>query len=235
MHVLDLGSGIGDVSLIAAKLLGGQGSVTSLDQDGVSLEIARRRAASAGLDWVSFQQADLEHHHSHHRYDAVIGRHILIHVRDPVALLRKLAARIGPRGLLAFQEGVFAELPGSHLASPTARELGRIVSQVLVGENRYADLGLRLFSLMREAGLPAPVCRMECLIDGGPDSPFYEWFAESVRSLLPLIEAGGLATAAWIDVDTLTDRLRAEADSMGLPLFAPPLVGAFTRVETRVE
>ena len=52
---------------------------------------------------------------------------------------------VGPGGLLAFQEGVFSELPGGHLVSPTAHELGRIVCQLLVKENRYADLGLRLF------------------------------------------------------------------------------------------
>ena len=49
MHVLDVGSGAGDVSLIAAELVGPSGSVIGVDRDGPSVELAGRRARAAGL------------------------------------------------------------------------------------------------------------------------------------------------------------------------------------------
>ncbi len=64
---------------------------------------------------------------------------------------------------------------------------------------------------------------------GGADSPFYEWIAETLRSLLPRLEALGLAPAADLDVDTLAVRLRDEAVSHLGCVVGPPLIGAFAR------
>jgi hypothetical protein len=66
-------------------------------------------------------------------------------------------------------------------------------------------------------------------MDGGPHSPVYEWVAESVRSLLPRMEAFGIATASAVDIDTLTERLRDEAIAKRGVLIAPPIIGAFAR------
>src|SRR4051794_31221946 len=60
MRVLDLGCGIGDVSLIAARIVGPQGSVTGLDPDGAALDTARDRARKSNLLQVDFEQATFE-------------------------------------------------------------------------------------------------------------------------------------------------------------------------------
>jgi ubiquinone/menaquinone biosynthesis C-methylase UbiE len=52
MHVLDLGCGLGDVSLIAARIVGPQGSVIGLDPDGVALDTAGARANEEKLAQV---------------------------------------------------------------------------------------------------------------------------------------------------------------------------------------
>ena len=48
MKVLDLGCGMGDVSLLAARLVGPTGKVIGIDRDRVILEKARERAHRAG-------------------------------------------------------------------------------------------------------------------------------------------------------------------------------------------
>ena len=48
MRVLELGCGIGEVSLIAARLVGPLGQVHGIDLDPAALEIARPRIRSAG-------------------------------------------------------------------------------------------------------------------------------------------------------------------------------------------
>ena len=54
MNVLDLGCGVGDVSLIAADLVGPSGSVLGVDKSPESVDIAKQRSAAAGKSWVRF-------------------------------------------------------------------------------------------------------------------------------------------------------------------------------------
>src|SRR5438270_11717355 len=49
MRVLDIGSGPGDVSLIAARLVGPTGSVLGVDAAPAMVELARTRAAEPGV------------------------------------------------------------------------------------------------------------------------------------------------------------------------------------------
>ena len=49
MQVLDLGSGVGDVSLLAARMVGNEGSVLGIDKAPSSVEAARRRVAALGV------------------------------------------------------------------------------------------------------------------------------------------------------------------------------------------
>jgi hypothetical protein len=58
----------------------------------------------------------------------------------------------------------------------------------------------------------------------------YAVLAETIRSLLPAIEATGVATAAEVDPDTLADRLRADVVATGGVAASPPLIGAWARV-----
>jgi len=49
MRVLDVGSGVGDVAILAARIVGAAGSVTACDLDEKALAVLRERAASDGL------------------------------------------------------------------------------------------------------------------------------------------------------------------------------------------
>jgi ubiquinone/menaquinone biosynthesis C-methylase UbiE len=59
MKVLDVGCGPGEVSLIAAELVGETGSVLGVDASETALEAARARVQAAGLAHVSFMVSDL--------------------------------------------------------------------------------------------------------------------------------------------------------------------------------
>ncbi len=62
MQMLELGCGVGEVSLLAARLVGLHDRVTCLDFDPTRLQIARGRVPSAGQDHVSFEQVDVNDH-----------------------------------------------------------------------------------------------------------------------------------------------------------------------------
>ncbi len=57
MRVLDIGCGPGDVSFLAARLVGPTGSVLGVDAAPVMVELARDRATEKGLRTVYFMQA----------------------------------------------------------------------------------------------------------------------------------------------------------------------------------
>ena len=60
MRVLDVGCGVGDVSLIAGRLVGPTGSVLGVDRSSEALEAAARRTGQAGqARWVRFAAAEL--------------------------------------------------------------------------------------------------------------------------------------------------------------------------------
>ena len=57
MRVLDLGCGVGDVSLILAEFVGPDGEVVGVDRDARSLEVARSR--TGGDSHISFVEGSL--------------------------------------------------------------------------------------------------------------------------------------------------------------------------------
>src|ERR1700733_16308410 len=59
MRVLDIGCGMGDVTMLVAQLVGPGGSVVSIDLDQASIETARKRASAVGFDTTTFHRADI--------------------------------------------------------------------------------------------------------------------------------------------------------------------------------
>jgi hypothetical protein len=163
-----------------------------------------------------------------HPFDAVIGRHILIHTPEPLSLLKKAYSALVEGGVAVFQEYDFSVI---HCPYPRCPQFERTMQvfrdffcSVIPG-----DVGTRLFHLFLEAGFTAPDCRVEQPIDGGPDSPFYELIAESLRTVLPRAQALGIANEAEVKIDTLAQRLREEAVSLKAGCPAPCMVGGFAR------
>src|SRR5215471_14941118 len=78
MHVLDVGCGVGDVSLLAATLVGPSGAVLGIDRSAKSVDVARRRAAAAGQVSVHFEAVELDAFSPKQKFDAVIGRLVLM-------------------------------------------------------------------------------------------------------------------------------------------------------------
>jgi len=226
MRVLDIGCGVGEVSLIAARLVGSSGHVTGTDIDADSLQAARTRAAAQGLQHLVFEQRDCQTAAAE-RYDAAIGRHVLIHMRDPLQVIRSAAAMVHPGGIVAFQEYDFTARISSFPQVPLFERSQEIFAKLFNALGSNANMGTQLFHLMQKAGLSKPQCRLEAPIDGGPDSLFYDWVAETIRTLLPKLESLGITTAAEIDIETFATRLREETVTRNASVLAPPMISAF--------
>jgi len=80
------------------------------------------------------------------------------------------------------------------------------------------------------AGLPGPQMLLSARVEGGPDSFAYEYLAEVMRTLLPLAERFGIASADAVGIDTLAARLRDEIVALDGVMQPPAFIGAWTRV-----
>ena len=132
-------------------------------------------------------------------------------------------------GVIAFQEFDLSSFPRGYPEMPLTFEIEGLVCEFFRRAVPRPNIGAQLPLLMQDAGLPPPECRAEFVIDGGPHSPLYELLAETVRSLLPRMEALGITTAAAVDIETLEGRLRQEAMQTRGFAVVPTMIGAFAR------
>ncbi len=228
MRVLDVGCGAGDVSFLAAKLVGASGRVLGMDKSSASIAVARERAEAAKLQNVTFIQGDVADLSLKDSFDAVVGRLVLMYLPDPVAALRRMANHVRTDGLIIFHEmdtAGFRSLP----YSPVFEKCAGWINETCRRGGIETQMGLKLYQTFLSAGLPAPQMILGARIEGGQNSPAYEYVAQTVRSLLPMMEQFGVAKAEEVQIETLAQRMRDEVTTGGGVIVIPPLVGAWAR------
>jgi len=230
MKVLDVGAGAGDVTLLLAEKVGPGGQVIAVDSNPASLDFAWRRVEAAAFTNVSFVQGDITQMDFAVDFDAIVGRFILQHLSDPVAVLARLARSLRPEGCIGFQEldqtRISYSLPPVTLYDQAFFWIREAVSRAGIDPH----IGMRLYSILLDAGLPAPQMCGEAVVGAGPDWIGYEVIAGTVQSLLPLILKFGIATEQEVDIDTLAVRLREEIVSQRSVGRGPDVISAWTRI-----
>lgn len=229
MRVLDIGSGAGDVALVAAEIVGPTGVVVGVDRNPTSLATARERTRAAGHANVTFVEGEIGQVALADDFDALVGRLVLMYFGDPAATLRRLLRHVRPGGVVAFQEtaGLVAGVSSPSCAL-TAQVWSRM-RQVQAHAGADTGMGFRLRRTFLDAGLPEPEMRLDARVSGGPDAPSYETQAATIRSLLPKIVEYGIATVEEVGVDTLAARLRREVVAGDATVIGLSTISAWAR------
>jgi protein-L-isoaspartate O-methyltransferase len=229
-RVLELGSGVGDVAMLVARLVGPSGEVLAIERDSRSIMRARARVAEAGLPNVSFTQCDISQIQTTDPFDAVVGRFILQFVPDPVDVLFRVSQLIRRGGVVAFQEVSYApslalcgHLP---LWSATAHRL----RDILEASGADTELGMNLNRVFENAGLPSPMMHMETLLGNDPD--FTRWTYDLLCSLVPKVREQKLSLEPLGDFATLLPRLQDEVTASNAVVPFCALVGAWSRTQS---
>lgn len=219
MRVLDIGSGPGDVALLAARFVGPGGSVIGVDRDPTQVALAGRRAAADRLTNVRFMTGDFREIEVSPPVDAIVGRLVLMYAADPLDALRRALRNLRTGGVIALQESV-VDYDGRVLIEPPDCLAARAVEWFRAGFRHagvHPRMGMRLFGLMRAAGLePSLDIDMLVPLQQGPEGALFSILASVVRSQMPAILASGAATEAEIDIETLERRLIADAPAGGV-------------------
>jgi SAM-dependent methyltransferase len=233
MKVLEVGSGAGDVTFLAGELVGKRGMVVGVEHDLALLEMARARACAAGLTQVSFVAGDLGTVALAHDFDALIGRNILLYLPDPVALLRVGIQHLRPGGIVVFHEFDFSVIERLVAAEGVPAFCGQVVRWLSTAFCRVGapvQLGTQLSAAFVEAGFPFPQMRLGSLVGTGADWAGYDLLAETLCIILPRLLAYGIVEAGEVDIDTWSQRLRAEVIPQRLFIASGILVGAWSRL-----
>ena len=224
---MDAGCGAGDVSLIAAGLVGPNGTVVGVDKDPNVIETARKRSSDAGFENVTFVEGDICSFASSSDFDAVVGRLILMYLTEPVRAIRKLLGHLRPGGIAAFQEADWTHRPAVLPPSRYAEQIYDWMLQCFQMAGVETQMGLKLYRVFLDAGLPEPQMRLEAPIGGGPNWDGYAYLANSVRSMLPALLKFSIATADDVDIDSLAERLREEVAGQNGVVMLSPFVSAW--------
>jgi len=210
-RVLDLGSGVGDIAILAARLVGPSGEVLGIERDPRSIVRARARVAEAGLTNVSFIQSDVSAITSGKQFDAAVGRFILMYLPDPAGALRSLSQLLRPGGVLAFQEPSWLPLRALYAHLPLWFACSSLIVEAFQCSGADVDIGTALYGIFQRAGLPAPTMHMDLVL--GKDSDFSQGIYDLLCSLKPQIERFDLKLDALGDFSTLPQRLQEELDA----------------------
>ena len=158
---VDVGAGGGDVTVALAEIVGRDGRVYAVDSDpGSRDETARSAAAYAQVVAITQAGEDLR---LPEPVDLAFCRFLLMHVHDPVVVLRRMGGAVRPGGWVVAQEPVTSagRIDGRPLSMPDAR---------------HPDVGARLPALARDAGLEIVDAWAEAPAGAGP-GPVHDYLA----------------------------------------------------------
>ncbi len=229
-RVLDLGSGVGDIAMLVARLVGPSGEVVGIERDTRSVARARARVAEAGLHNVSFAQSDVNQIAGDKPFDAAVGRYILMYLPDPVAVLGSVSLQVRPGGVLAFQGPSLASglAVAAHL--PLWSATFSVIGETFQRSGANAEMGLALYRMFQEAGLPAPTMSLEVPL--GSDRDFIRMWYDALCSMRPQIERLNVSLEKLGDFEELLQKLQSEVEGSKTVVSWNGLVGAWSRRPT---
>src|SRR5215813_10456865 len=226
-RVLDLGSGVGDVAMLLARIVGPTGEVVGIERDASSIARAKARVAEAGLRNVSFTETDVNEIVSDKPFDAVVGRFILTFLPDPVSVLRSVVRLVHPDGIIAFQEPSWTVMLALGARLPLWFRVRQLIHEILLRSGANPEMGLALYPIFQEVGLPAPKMHLEMPL--GNDAGFIGLTSDLLCSLRPLADQHKVSLNELGNLDTIPDRICAEVAAANTVASLIAVVGAWSR------
>ncbi len=230
MRVLDIGSGAGDVAFLASALTMPGGVVVGTDRVADAVDAASATASAQGLsDIVSFRVGDPAELRFEKPFDAILGRYVLTFQADPARMLRRLSQHLAPGGIIVFHEPDWRAIRSSPPA-PTHDRCCEWILETLERTDTSWDMADRLHGAFTDAGLPTPTLMMRTFIGSGTSAEVWlRAVVDIVETLLPAMEAQGVATATEVGLDTLAQRLIDEIHRTAATVIGRSEVGAWCR------
>jgi SAM-dependent methyltransferase len=228
VRVLDVGCGAGDVALMAARMLGGQGTVVGVDIDQAALNIARRMAEENNYSNVTFQLADIGALPNRTGvFDVIVGRRVLMYQPDAARSIKGLLPHLKKGGRMAFQEHDATLTPASPIPMPLHARAQSWIWDAVKKEGGDIHLGFNLYSVFAQAGLTVEWVKAELAVQTPSQNTE---LGDIVQAMLPRILKSGVATEAEIDIGTLIARLDTERQETNTIFLRDLMIGVVAQL-----
>ena len=160
-------------------------------------------------------------------FDAAVGRFILMFLPDPVSVLRSVVRLVHPGGVVAFQEPSWTVMLALGARLPLWFRVRQLIHEILLRSGTNPEMGLALYPIFQEVGLPAPKMHLEMPL--GNDAAFIGLTSDLLCSLRPLADQHKVSLKELGDLDTLPDRICAEVAAANTVASLIAMVGAWSR------
>ncbi len=227
MQCLDIGCGPGEVMRLMGESVGSKGHVTGVDVDGKLGNEALGVLQATTESQFAFIETDVEATDDipGAPFDVTFTRITMLHLKDPIATLRKMLRWTKPGGVVVVQEYDFRTWD-TNPAHAAIAEAIRVFNTIMEKGGRDVHLGSKLPTLFAEAGLGTP--------DGTEVAGLLTGFDVGGRmtqavynSIFPIAQKMGLADEAKRQTifAAIDETIQAGTHTMLMPL----LIGAWKR------
>ena len=233
MRVLDIGTGTGEVALLAGEIVGQSGYVLGIDHNKIIIDYARQKNEQRHKpNCIDFRSVPFQDLNPGQEFDLVVGRFVLAFQPEPAAFLRKIVGHVKPGGTIAFLEPT-ASLTDDTKSTPAVPLWNQTVNQIIEAfrsGGARADQGFWLTETFFQAGLAEPTLFRDPLVGSTNTSQVIKWACLTKQSLRPIIEKMDGITEADLEIETLEQRLRDAASATHSQLTLVSATGAVVRV-----
>jgi len=182
--VIDAGCGPGYATIDLAEIVASKGRVIAIDRSHRFLDLLRTTAEARGLRNIEIIEAELtDNIWPNAEADFIWCRWVYAFVREPTAVMRRMATALKPAGALISQE--YYDYRGWRLA-PADAEFERLVEIIMKSwrdEGGEPDIGLDMVRLATDAGLEVTLAEPEVHI-ARPGDDFWEWLSAFIKNSL---------------------------------------------------
>lgn len=151
--VADVGCGTGQMICRIAKALGNSAQVIGVDQNEEQLILAKKLAKKLRIRNIDFICKDIYDCQSFvNQFDLIYCRSLLIHLHDPITALKMMQQMLRTQGILACEEYNLSTC-FSYPENLAVIKANNLFAQLARKYNLDAEIGIKLFSLLKKIGL----------------------------------------------------------------------------------
>src|SRR5882762_8166559 len=185
-RVLDVGSGLGQFSVLIGENVGPNGKCLGIERDKNQLKTALQNLANANKPWVEFRQGNAENLELQHgewgTFDVAHARFVLEHVHQPASVLLGMSRAIRPGGKVVLADDdhaglcLFPEPLGfSNLWQAYIRSYDRLGNDPFIGR--------KMVSLLYQSGL-RPIRNTVVFFGDSAGTSTFAGYAENLIGIL---------------------------------------------------
>jgi ubiquinone/menaquinone biosynthesis C-methylase UbiE len=227
-HCLDVGCGPGATMRLLGDIVGPSGEVTGLDRDAKAGCDAVEWLQATGSSRYRFIEADVEGADviGEPLFDLTFARLSLLHIQDPVGVLRKMYRWTKPGGYIAAQD-YYARTMNVYPRRDAASELIRVIFETSQRAGVDLEFAFKLPVYFAEAGIGTPD-GTDTDIRMTASEPFVTMYMTFCRNLLPRAVALGVTTEARME-GIFKELERAIAEGQPSSALWPVTIGVWKR------